>query len=80
MYVWWLAFAWSGVPLMFLNDTWVSVATSNGEWPNFGLVLWGLINGPGWCFVMWMYSWYETMVPIQAAYQTLEGYTEEELN
>ena len=57
MYFWWLVTAWSGVPAMFINDDFLSVAQSDGG-PNYGLLLWaGLISM--FPFVVFQVIWWQ---------------------
>jgi hypothetical protein len=41
LYYVWLFSAWAGVPMILLNNEFLSVTTSTG-WPNFGLAAYGL--------------------------------------
>ena len=36
LYATWMGLAWSGVPLMFLNDNYYAVASYDGSNPNWG--------------------------------------------
>ena len=69
----WMTSAWSGVPMIFLNDNSVAVTNEAGTMPNWGLLTWGLL-GSGWPFVFFVVLWYEMFFPNTMAILTLEGY------
>ena len=74
LYATWMGLAWSGVPLMFLNDNYYAVASFDGSSPNWGQVIWALPGAPAWCFVIWILLWEDLYHPVPAAKATLDGY------
>ena len=70
-----MTLAWSGVPMIFLNDNSVAVTNEAGTMPNWGLFIWGLF-GSGWPFVILVAFWYQIFLPNPMAIYTLEGYGE----
>jgi len=71
----WMTSAWSGVPMIFLNDNSVAVTNEAGTMPNWGLFTWGLL-GSGWPFIILFALWWQAILPNPMAIYTLEGYGE----
>jgi len=58
----WMTSAWSGVPMIFLNDNMYSVTNLAGTGPNLGLGLWGFFGS--WIpYCVFFLLWYTIFLP-----------------
>lgn len=75
----WLIGSWLGIPMLSLNLQIFNDLSLKGSNLYYGMLLSGILGGNLWAFGLWIYFFLDSYKQVEAAYYTIQGYSEKSL-